>query len=155
MKASRSAPEEGGLSSGWVNISGTASSKVAKSRSVILGARSVRRACPYRLRRTLAGTEVGGGKTIVFTAITASAHSRGKRVLVAAHSRELIRQASAKLTAAGVPHGIIAPGHAETADQVQVGSIQTGHGVASVGLRPACAPPHQRHHTITTGRGFT
>ncbi len=31
MKASLSALEEGGLSSGWVNISGTASSKVAKN----------------------------------------------------------------------------------------------------------------------------
>jgi DNA repair protein RadD len=67
----------------------------------------------------------GGGKTIVFTAITASAHERGKHVLIVAHRKELIQQASMKLTAAGVPHGIIAPGHPETADSVQVGSIQT------------------------------
>lgn len=76
-------------------------------------------------RAPLLQLATGGGKTVVFTAITASAHGRGKRVLVAAHRRELIRQAGAKLTAARVPHGIIAPGHAETADMVQVGSIQT------------------------------
>jgi superfamily II DNA or RNA helicase len=76
-------------------------------------------------RAPLLQLATGGGKTIVFTAITVSAHGRGKRVLVAAHRRELIRQASAKLTAAGVPHGIVAPGHPETADPVQVGSIQT------------------------------
>jgi DNA repair protein RadD len=81
----------------------------------------------YRVgfRAPLLQLATGGGKTHIFTAIAASAHGRGKRVLVAAHRRELIRQASAKLTAAGVPHGIIAPGHPETADAVQVGSIQT------------------------------
>ena len=81
----------------------------------------------YRLgfRAILLQLATGGGKTHIFTAITAIAHERGRRVLVAAHRRELIRQAAAKLTAAGVPHGIIAPGHPETADAVQVGSIQT------------------------------
>jgi superfamily II DNA or RNA helicase len=73
-------------------------------------------------RAPLLQLATGGGKTIIFSAITASAHGRGRRVLIVAHWRELIRQASAKLTAAGVPHGIIAPGHPESADAVQVAS---------------------------------
>src|SRR3954468_23044907 len=76
-------------------------------------------------RAPLLQLATGGGKTIVFVSIAASAQGKGRRVLVAAHHRELIRQASVKLTAAGVPHGIIAPGYPETADPVQVGSIQT------------------------------
>jgi superfamily II DNA or RNA helicase len=81
----------------------------------------------YRVgyRALLLQLATGGGKTIIFAAAIANAHGRGKRVLVVAHRRELIRQASAKLTAAGVPHGIIAPGHPETVDPIQVGSIQT------------------------------
>jgi superfamily II DNA or RNA helicase len=81
----------------------------------------------YRMghRAPLLQLATAGGKTIIFAAVIAAAHGRGKRVLVAAHRRELIRQASVKLTAAGVPHGIIAPGYPATADLVQVGSIQT------------------------------
>lgn len=67
----------------------------------------------------------GGGKTIVFAYITHGAASKGKRVLIVAHRRELIRQASRKLSEAGVEHGIIAPGFTATRDPVQVASIQT------------------------------
>lgn len=67
----------------------------------------------------------GGGKTIVFSHVATETARRGKRVLILAHRRELIRQASAKLTAAGVAHGIVAPGHTPTRDAVQVASVQT------------------------------
>lgn len=67
----------------------------------------------------------GGGKTVVFSHIAAAAVAKGRSVLVLVHRRELIRQASEKLTAAGVAHSIIAPGHATTADAVQVASVQT------------------------------
>jgi DNA repair protein RadD len=67
----------------------------------------------------------GGGKTIVFSAIAHAALARGKRILILAHRRELIRQASQKLTDAGVNHGIIAPGFTPSRDAVQVGSVQT------------------------------
>ena len=67
----------------------------------------------------------GGGKTVCFSAVVSSAAQRGNSALVMAHRRELVRQASAKLSDAGVPHGIIAPGFSQTADIVQVGSIQT------------------------------
>jgi superfamily II DNA or RNA helicase len=68
----------------------------------------------------------GGGKTVVFGAITRSAASRGKRVLIAVHRRELLGQACAKLTWAGVAHGIIAAGFpGDPREPVQVCSVQT------------------------------
>jgi len=67
----------------------------------------------------------GGGKTIIFSVITASAAARGRRVLVLVHRRELIAQASAKLAAANVPHGAIAAGVPPTHHPVQVASVQT------------------------------
>lgn len=67
----------------------------------------------------------GGGKTVIFSHITYGVNAKGRRVLIVAHRRELIRQASAKLSDAGVAHGIIAPGFTRTGDAVQVASIQT------------------------------
>jgi DNA repair protein RadD len=67
----------------------------------------------------------GGGKTLVFSLIASSARDKGKRVLVVMHRRELLKQASTKLTWAGVPHGIIAAGFKPDREQlVQVASIQ-------------------------------
>jgi DNA repair protein RadD len=65
------------------------------------------------------------GKTIVFSYITQGTAAKRKRVLIIAHRRELITQASRKLSEAGVEHGIIAPGFTATRDSVQVASIQT------------------------------
>ncbi len=68
----------------------------------------------------------GGGKTVVFTDITAGARAKGRRVLIVAHRRELVRQAGAKLEAIGVPYGIIAAGIGSMPDElVQVASVQT------------------------------
>ena len=67
----------------------------------------------------------GAGKTIMFAAITAGAVERGRRVLILVHRRELIRQASAKLTHAGVAHGIISAGFEPSDHPVQVASVQT------------------------------
>jgi superfamily II DNA or RNA helicase len=67
----------------------------------------------------------GMGKTVVFSAITAGAVERGRRVLILVHRRELIRQASAKLTWAGVDHGVIAAGFEPSDHPVQVASVQT------------------------------
>jgi hypothetical protein len=67
----------------------------------------------------------GMGKTVIFSAITAGAVERGRRVLILVHRRELIRQASAKLTQAGVTHGIIAAGFESSDHPVQVASVQT------------------------------
>lgn len=68
----------------------------------------------------------GGGKTVVFSHIVASAAAKGRKVGVFVHRRELIRQASAKLDWCGVPHGIIAAGLDRDHDAtVQVLSIQS------------------------------
>jgi DNA repair protein RadD len=68
----------------------------------------------------------GGGKTIVFSHVIKGAVAKGTRVLVLAHRRELIKQASAKLTELGVVHGIMAAGQDRDHDaQVIVASIQT------------------------------
>lgn len=83
--------------------------------------------CAYRqgARAPLFVMATGGGKTIVLAAITAGAVDRGRRVLILVHRRELIRQASQKLTSAGVAHGVIAAGFEPTDLPVQVASVQT------------------------------
>lgn len=88
-----------------------------------------------RHKRVLAVAPTGAGKTVVFSFVARTSSSRGKRVLIVAHRRELIRQASAKLTSTGVPHGIIAPGFTPNAEMVQVGSVQTlGRRLDKIGL---------------------
>jgi superfamily II DNA or RNA helicase len=86
---------------------------------------AVRDAYRSSARAPLLVLPTGGGKTIVFSHVAAAAAERGKRVLILAHRRELVRQASAKLADAGVQHGIIAPGHTPTRDACQVASVQT------------------------------
>jgi superfamily II DNA or RNA helicase len=66
------------------------------------------------------------GKTIVFRETARLAQLKGTRTLVVVHRRELLKQASAKLTEADVTHGIIAGGFVPTPNAtVQVTSIQT------------------------------
>jgi superfamily II DNA or RNA helicase len=65
-------------------------------------------------RRILLVAPTGSGKTVIAGAIGADAVARGLRVLFLAHRRELIGQASRKLHAAGVDHGIILPGNFST-----------------------------------------
>ncbi|WP_075798612.1 DEAD/DEAH box helicase [Roseomonas gilardii] len=78
------------------------------------------------IRRVLAVLATGGGKTRIFAYTTAATAARGKRVLILAHRKELIRQASEKLREAGVPqHGIVSPDFPMTNDPVQVASVQT------------------------------
>ena len=67
----------------------------------------------------------GMGKTVVFAAITQAAAARGRQVLILVHRRELIHQASAKLAAIGVDHGVIAAGITAANASVQVASVQT------------------------------
>ncbi len=86
---------------------------------------NLRAAYRSRSRAPLLVLPTGGGKTIVFAAITAGAVERGRRVLILVHRRELIRQASAKLTWAGVQHGVIAAGFEPSDHPVQVASVQT------------------------------
>lgn len=76
-------------------------------------------------RAPLLVAPTGAGKTVMFGFVAQQTAARGRRVLILAHRKELIRQASRKLDDTGVAHGIIAPGHTPTRDLVQVASVQT------------------------------
>jgi DNA repair protein RadD len=79
-------------------------------------------------RRVILVAPTGSGKTIVASSIIARAVKRHQRVLVLAHRREIITQASRKLYEHGVRHGIIQAGLDKLArpiEPVQVASIQT------------------------------
>lgn len=68
----------------------------------------------------------GGGKTVVFSYIAATSQSKGNKVLILVHRVELLRQTSAKLSEAGVYHGLISPKYTPTLHApVQVASVQT------------------------------
>lgn len=62
-------------------------------------------------RRPLLVLPTGGGKTVVAARIILGAVERGKRVVFLAHRKELIDQASKKLDALGVDHGIVMANH--------------------------------------------
>jgi DNA repair protein RadD len=70
----------------------------------------------------------GAGKTIIAAEIVRSAAARGSRVLFLAPRRELVRQASGKLHAVGIDHGVILAGAKELErpyERVQVASVDT------------------------------
>lgn len=67
----------------------------------------------------------GGGKTFTFVYVAQNAVARGNRVLILVHRQELLMQASRSLSAMGVQHGLIAAGHPQTDEPVQVASVQT------------------------------
>ena len=76
-------------------------------------------------RSVLLQCPTGAGKTVIFSEITRSAAAKGKSVFILVHRRELVKQASAKLTDAGVQHGIISAGFEPSNHLVQVASVQT------------------------------
>jgi len=67
----------------------------------------------------------GAGKTVIFSAIAAATAAKGRNGLILVHRRELVTQASRKLTDAGVAHGIIAAGMDGANASIQVASVQT------------------------------
>jgi DNA repair protein RadD len=81
-------------------------------------------------RRVILVAPTGSGKTVIASAIIAGTP---RRVLVVSHRREIVHQTSDKLTAAGVPHGLIQAGDEKKLRPmaaVQVASIQTLHARA-------------------------
>lgn len=77
------------------------------------------------VRAPLMVAPTGAGKTVIAAEIIR--REQEKRILFLAPRRELIHQTSAKLTAFGVPHGIILAGHRgmNLYSRVQVASIDT------------------------------
>jgi DNA repair protein RadD len=79
-----------------------------------------------RARAVCYGLPTGGGKTVLFGHVTEGTARKGWRVGVLVHRRALARQASDKLTWAGVPHGVVAAGLDRDHDApVMVISVQT------------------------------
>lgn len=68
----------------------------------------------------------GGGKTVIFSAVTEGAAAKGKRVMILVHRKELLDQCSKSLKRMGVSHGLISPHYTpERQNPVQVASIHT------------------------------
>lgn len=68
----------------------------------------------------------GGGKTIAFCYMAASAVAKGGRVLILVHRIELMRQTSTALSKFGIRHGLINPKFTpDLSAPVQVASVQT------------------------------
>jgi DNA repair protein RadD len=76
----------------------------------------VRAAFSSGARRVCLCLPTGGGKTAIFSLMTAASQRRGGvyRVWIVVPRDELLRQASESLTALGVAHGVIAAGRAES-----------------------------------------
>lgn len=76
------------------------------------------------LHRQLLVSPTGSGKTILFSAMTQAAASKGKRIGILCHRQELISQISGALSQFEVPHAIVAPGHVvDRGCPVQVASV--------------------------------
>lgn len=73
----------------------------------------------------------GGGKTVVFCAISELAAAKGKRVAILVHRQELVDQTCKSLSEIGVPHGKIVAGAGrktktlDLSEPLQVCSVQT------------------------------
>jgi DNA repair protein RadD len=92
-------------------------------------------------RKVLLVAPTGAGKTEIASAVIKRRVERYKTGLFLAHRREIILQASAKLTANGVRHGIIMAGvEPRPMESVQVASIDTLH-VRGVRSKAMSLPP--------------
>ena len=76
-------------------------------------------------RRVLLVAPTGSGKTVIFSYMAARLAEQQRCIAIVVHRDELVQQVSASLWRFGVRHGIIAAGHSETSDAVQVCSVFT------------------------------
>lgn len=99
-------------------------------------------------RSPLLALSTGGGKTVIFSYIAENAAQKGKKVLIMAHRKELIRQAVGKLKDFGVNAGVIAPGYTfNPAAMIQVASVQTLVRRLNIPWRPDLIVIDEAHHT--------
>lgn len=77
-------------------------------------------------KRIIIVAPTGAGKTIISAKVIKDATAAGQSVLVLAHTREIIKQTSAKLYDNNIAHGIIQAGFMSRPDElVQCASVQT------------------------------
>jgi superfamily II DNA or RNA helicase len=101
-------------------------------------------------RAPLLVAPTGSGKTCIFAAIASSAVARERQVLILVHRRELIRQASNKLTAAGVRHGVLAAGFPTMPASVQLASVQTlNKRLDYINCNPSLIIIDEAHHAVS------
>ena len=100
-------------------------------------------------RSALLVLPTGAGKTVVFVEIAKAAAAKGNSTLILVHRRELITQASNKLKAIGVDHGIIAAGFPPTYSQIQIASVQTlVRRLDKIKIDPALVIIDEAHHAV-------
>lgn len=90
----------------------------------------------------------GSGKTVIFCDIAEKTASRGKRVYIIVHRKELLDQTSRHLDKIGIDHGIIAPNHAITGEKVQIASVYTMSRRLGKLPHPDFLIIDEAHHTI-------
>ena len=85
-----------------------------------------------RARRVVYVLPTGGGKTFVYAQIAQGAASKGKKILILEHRKELIKQAGVALARIGVHHEVIAPPekiqYCRTAQLKEAGVSLVAHG---------------------------
>jgi DNA repair protein RadD len=84
-----------------------------------------RRQIPAGKRRLIIVAPTGSGKTIVGSQVIKGVVAKGRRALVLAHTREIVRQTSDKLSAEDIDHGIVQAGFSPRDAAVQVATVQT------------------------------
>jgi len=89
----------------------------------------------------------GGGKTICFSYMAGSAFQKGRRVLVLAHRRELVFQASETFSQFGIPHGLIMSGVDMDNRPVQIGMVQTVIKRLGALVKPDFIIVDEAHHS--------
>ena len=91
----------------------------------------------------------GAGKTVVFSQITQSALDKNNNVLILVHRRELIKQASEKLAAINVDHGIIAAKFKPKDSPIQIASVQTlVRRLDTTKFKPSLIIIDEAHHAV-------
>jgi DNA repair protein RadD len=100
-------------------------------------------------RRVVGTMATGSGKGTVAAYMAQRAASRGYRVLVLAHRKELIEDLSGRIGGHGVPHGLIAAGRSmNLALPVQVGSVDTIARRLHLVPAPGLIIQDEAHHLI-------
>jgi DNA repair protein RadD len=93
-------------------------------------------------RRVIVVAPTGAGKTFIAAEIIKRKVAAGQKVLVLAHTREIIRQTSEEIFGHGIVHGVIQAGFTpRPLERVEVASIQTlwSRAFRSEGVEPPAA----------------